>query len=161
MEVRYPLAFCEAISVVRNEATNKLFRVVFLSGVLVVKDQNASLWSDGGPRKAKVMLAAMHLVGDFILYQPFQGVAETRPLAFSDEQKQNGQNCETYVVRPCGVLHKKKKGIITARCLNKFVIGVAELAAAMIEIGLKRDSKDRIIHAALLEKGKAVLQKAR
>ncbi|KIW91177.1 uncharacterized protein Z519_08072 [Cladophialophora bantiana CBS 173.52] len=57
-------------------------------------------------------------------------------------------------LRPSGVLQKQKYGIITARCPNKFVIGADELAAAMIEIRLKEDSKERIVHTALLEKEK-------
>ncbi|KIW31664.1 uncharacterized protein PV07_03276 [Cladophialophora immunda] len=142
VEAGYPLAFCEAIAKARNGATTKLFRMVYLSGMFVINDQNASLWFLTTTRKAK-------------------GLAETRLLAFSDEQKQNHKSWESYVVRPGGVLHKQTAGLNTATCGNRLVIGVGVLAAAMIETALEGNPEYKIFHAPLLEKGRAALRKAK
>ncbi|OAP61003.1 hypothetical protein AYL99_06007 [Fonsecaea erecta] len=142
VEAGYPLAFCDAMAKARDGATTKLFRIVYLSGMFVINDQHASLWFFQTTRKAK-------------------GLAETRLLAFSDEQKQNNQNWEAYVVRPGGVLQRSTAGINTATCGNRLVIGVGVLATAMIETALEGNPEFKIFHAPLLEKGRAALQKAK
>ncbi|KIX94937.1 uncharacterized protein Z520_09247 [Fonsecaea multimorphosa CBS 102226] len=142
VEAGYPLAFCEAIAKARIGTTTKMFRMVYLSGMFVINDQNASLWFFTTTRKAK-------------------GLAETRLLAFSDEQKQNNQNWESYVVRPGGVLHKQTAGLNTATYGNRLVIGVSVLAVALIETALEGNPENKIFHGALVEKGRSALQKAK
>ncbi|OAL25431.1 hypothetical protein AYO20_10465 [Fonsecaea nubica] len=142
VEADLPFALCKAIAKARNGATTKLFRMVLLSGMFVVHDQNASLWFKPTTRKAK-------------------GVGELRLLAFADEQNKNDGNWESYVGRPGGVLPKYIFGIHTGTIGNRLIIGVGVLAAGMIETALEGNPEYMVYHSALLEKGRAAIRKAK
>ncbi|KIX04813.1 uncharacterized protein Z518_05684 [Rhinocladiella mackenziei CBS 650.93] len=132
VEVGYPIAFCNAISRVQNEASDTPFRFVYLSGMLAITNQDESVHFLSSPRKAK-------------------GMAETKILARPEERGGTKRSWETYVVRPGYVLSKERGGMITAIFGNASMLRVDELAAAMIEVALNGHPERRLFHPTLVK----------
>jgi len=140
IEVAYPVAFCNALSQVQGDTSGTPFRLVFLSGALVVNDQNASLWLFSIPRKAK-------------------GLAETKLFEFADQRKQNQRPWEVYVVRPAYVSPKLRGIVLAALTGNWWMLRIDELGAAMVDTALDGHAERKLLHRALVAKGQSALKK--
>lgn len=131
----YTFAAAEAFasSVAPHTTSGKPFRFLYLSGHLVERDQDKSLWFLGQMRKAR-------------------GTVETKLVEF---EKQHADIWKSFTIRPWVVTDGET---MLSRTMPGYTIPVAELAAGMIEVAMNGSEEHFIESADLKQLGKAALQ---
>jgi hypothetical protein len=140
----YTLAAAEAFSRLPSSSATKekaaprplLFRFVFASGVLAVRDQSKALLFASGAR---------HIKGD----------AENKLLDFTAEHK---EVFDAIVVRPGAVLANGGGVAGIAACVGAPAVSVQGLAAVMVELALKGAEEKVWENKELVARGKELLR---
>ncbi|KAI9813119.1 MAG: hypothetical protein M1827_004339 [Pycnora praestabilis] len=113
----------------------KKFRFIYLSGMLSERDQAKTLWFMQDARRLR-------------------GALETSLLAMATS---NPDTFETYIAKPGGVISKEGGVMNVLKGMNKSV-GVAELAAVMLDAALNGSVGDTFQNEDLRTRGKALLE---
>lgn len=83
-------------------------------------------------------------------------MTETKLFAFAEDRQLNQGPWEAYVVRPAWV---NSKPVFAAIFGNRWMIRVDQLGAAMIDTALNGHAERRLLHPAVVAKGKAAMMK--
>ena len=130
MRVDYTLAAARAFADMAKREGKK-FCFVFLSGMIVVRDQKSSLWLYSKARKMAVSFFCMFLdIFRWTWADPQQGQAEIELLQLAKERP---HELEAYIMRPAFVLGKERTmGNALGGLLPS--VRVDELAAVLLDV---------------------------
>lgn len=114
----------------------KPFRLIFMSGILAVRDQESSVWFMGEQRKLK-------------------GEAENILL----KMDRMDQGLQTYIMRPAGVLARSNGNWVRNKIQGLLNINVDNLAAAAVELAVHGGEKRICENGDLVKMSRALLEK--
>lgn len=117
------------------------------------------VWVGHSESKGKEDLVARPSICYMTYEQPLQGMTETKLFAFAEDRQLNQRPWEAYVVKPAWVNSKQKGAVFASIFGNRWMIRVDQLGAAMIDIALHGHSERRLLHPAVVAKGKAAMVK--